>query len=433
MQSPTRSGAAAEAAYPELFHAQYHTALALRDAEGRLLGEGNSPRHLVDTAEIEWGPSRYPGSRYRHTKPINASALKQLTRHWDDLLVLVASARSEFILRYGSEGPLSASELWRFSRFTVTIPNYLTNRRDDPVAPDRIPTIASVAFKSIAGIFIIAADMFFRLIDLEKTFTPDDLIVYADDHGLFEGASGVCAGPPTKMKDLLTLVVTGSASPGPHPDALSALVGDVDSFFGYALLYTKLEFTKQVAAFALQERLADLYRTIKSSPDLRTTRLGEGIVSGLNEAIGGHRLQRRLLEQQGFRKQLVATLENELRRLEWSPSIGVEQAPQQPPPALRADDVLASVDQPPGGPERHLLALAAEALVDCVTLEKDALGRLQAICDGINGVLERPVGAVQLDHADVVRAIGGTPTRALAAHLGVSAGYDSGSAWVRHS
>ncbi len=432
MQPPARSGAAAETAYPELFHAQYATALALHDTEGRLLGEGNSPRHLVDTAEIEWRPSRYPGSRYRHTKPINASALKQLTRYWDDLLVLVASARSEFVLRYRIEDPLSASELWRFSRFTVTIPNYLTNRRKDPVAPDRIPAIASVAFKSIAGIFIVAADMFFRLIDLDKTFTPDDLIVYADDHGLLEGASGVCAGPPTKMEDLLTLVVSGPPSPARHPDALADLVGDVDSFFGYALLYTRLEFTKQVTAFALQERVADLYRTIKTSPELRTTLLGEGIVSELDDAIVGHRLQRRLLEQEGYRKQLGTTLENELRRLEWSPSTGVEQAPQ-PQPALSADDVLASVGQPSGSSERHLLALAAEALVDCVTLEKDALGRLQAICDRINHVLDRPIAAVELDHADVVRAVGGTPTQMLAARLGVTAGYDSGSAWVRRA
>lgn len=235
--------------YRELLHPQYPSALRLRDAEGRLLGEGNAPRQLVEREHIEWRPSRYPGSRYRHPKPINASALKQLTRHWDALLELVPATRAGFVRRYGLDGPLAIADLWRFSRFTVTMPNYLVVRDAEPVPP-----VVAVAFKSVAGIFIVAADMSLRDVELEAVLTPAEIVEYADDRGLFGGATGVCAGPPHLMRALLQAVVSGRGDAG--EGALEGVVGDTETFFRYAALYTKLEFTKQLAVCELQDPAA---------------------------------------------------------------------------------------------------------------------------------------------------------------------------------
>lgn len=409
----------------ELFDAQYPAALKLRDEEGRLLGEGNAPRDLVETTEIDWRMSRYPGSRYRHSKPINLSALKQLTRNWDDLLDFVAALRHAYVVRYRVDGRLSGSDLWRYSRYAVTVPNYLINRPRDPVRTDQVPALVSVAFKSTAGIFIVAADMFFREVDLERAFISDEVVDYADDHGLFEGASGVCAGPPQIMRDLLGAVV-GETRPRHDDEPVASLVGDVEHFFRYGALYTKLEFTKQVAAFELQERAAETYRTIKGSSELAATRLGSALVSEIDGVAGGHRLQRRLLTNEGLRNRLISTLERESRRLEyWKEDGRTDESLRDAALACderidRVDNLVARSPQLEGDVGR----LVAEMLVDCALLEQTALLRLGGIASEMNDTMERAAPPVDLDHTHVLALLGAPPIDNLADRLGIGVGDD---------
>ncbi|MDQ3953226.1 MAG: hypothetical protein M3279_09745 [Actinomycetota bacterium] len=360
-----------DAAFRELLHPQYPSALRLRDAEGRLLGEGNAPMHLVERENIEWRPSRYPGSRYRHPKPINASALKQLTRHWDAMLELVLATRSGFVRRYRLDGPLTVSRLWRFSRFSVTMPNYLSSggvRDAEPVAP-----AVAVAFKSIAGIFIVAADMSLRDVDLEEILTPDEIIEYADDHGLFGGALGVCAGPPHLMRSLLQAVVSGRGAAGEA--AVERVVGDAETFYRYAALYTKLEFTKQIAVCELQDRLARL----DPAP-----------------------------AAEGATARLVANLEQQLIELEW-------WTPERDPP-------LGTVVRPPRSPEPASdddEGRVAAAAADCAALEREALRRLSSIQRDIGDLLGRPRPSIQLGDEHVETILGSSVSRRLAQRLAV--------------
>ena len=359
-----------DAAYRELLHPQYPSALRLRDAEGRLLGEGNAPRHLVEREHIEWRPSRYPGSRYRHPKPINASALKQLTRHWDDLLELVLATRSGFVRRYRLDGPLTVSHLWTFSRFAVTMPNYLSSGGIRDAEP--VPPTVAVAFKSIAGIFIVAADMSLREVDLEEVLTPDEIIDYADERGLFGGALGVCAGPPHLMRALLQVVVSGRGAAGEA--ALERVVGDAETFFRYAALYTKLEFTKQIAVCELQDRLA----RVASAP-----------------------------AAEGATTTLVANLEQQLLELEW-------WTPERDPPLRTA--VRSPRSPEPASDDEGRLAAAA---TDCAALEKEALRRLSSIQRDIGDLLGRPRPSIRLGEEHVETILGVSFSRRLAQQLAV--------------
>ncbi|MDQ3913996.1 MAG: hypothetical protein M3323_01510 [Actinomycetota bacterium] len=379
-------------AYREVFHPQYPSALVLRDSEGRLLGEGNAPRDLVEKEHIEWRPSRYPGSRYRHPKPINASALKQLTRHWDDVLELVQATRAGFVRRYDLDGPLAVSHLWRFSRFTVTMPNYLANRQGGESA--RVPAVAAVAFKSIAGIFIVAADMSFRDADLDEVLTPDEIIGHADEHGLFGGAMGVCAGPPHLMRELLSAVVSGSGS-GTSEAPLERVVGDAEIFFRYAALYTKLEFTKQIAVCEVQGRVARMYSalTSKEAPD---SDIGRAVVADV-DAAATHAPAR-----------LIAILEQQLRELEWW-ATGAE------PPL---DEVLRHADAAGrGDPSLGGESVVAGAAADCAALEKEALRRLSSIQRDIGDLLGRPSPPRELREEDATAILGPSVSRRLARHL----------------
>jgi hypothetical protein len=56
-----------------------------RDAEGRPIREGRTPPELLAEGEIEYRPCPYTGSRYLNERPMNVSALRQTSAHWDEI------------------------------------------------------------------------------------------------------------------------------------------------------------------------------------------------------------------------------------------------------------------------------------------------------------------------------------------------------------
>ncbi len=204
--------------------------------------------------------------------------------------------------------------------------------------------------------------MSLREADLEEVLTPDEIIEYADDHGLFGGALGVCAGPPHLMRALLQAVVSGRGAAGEA--ALERVVGDAETFFRYAALYTKLEFTKQVAVCELQDRLA---------------RLGPAFAA------------------EGAMARLVANLEQQLLELEW-------WTPERDPP-LRTAARASHSSEPAWDVDEGPVAAAA---TDCAALEKEALRRLSSIQRDIGDLVGRPRPSIQLGDEHVKTILGRT-------------------------
>ena len=57
-----------------------------RDNENRLLGENKVPFEFHTDVPMELLECPYTGSRHKHFKPMNISALKQINSHWTEIL-----------------------------------------------------------------------------------------------------------------------------------------------------------------------------------------------------------------------------------------------------------------------------------------------------------------------------------------------------------
>src|SRR5688572_19705531 len=94
----------------------YHEALALRDVDGRPLGESNAPEACRLGVELEWRACPYDDSRARVPgAKINVSALRQLTRRFRSLLGAVGLLRDAYARRTGCAA-WTLPHLWTLGR-----------------------------------------------------------------------------------------------------------------------------------------------------------------------------------------------------------------------------------------------------------------------------------------------------------------------------
>jgi hypothetical protein len=234
--------------YPEFLRSPVRCGKALRDNEGRPLGEGNSPPEIFSTVVTEWRSCPYPGSRHKNRKPMNVAALKQVLQNWDELAGFMLSFRSEFISRWGSQ-ELNASDLWTLTFMASMLPHYLTTRKSCPVPDGQLPVTVAAAFKVLLGVFQTMGHMTFTRVaagkPLDVNLLPEDILAHADANGIFESVAGVCAAPPELIKRFLS-VLDGHAEADQSAFNLQRLLEDTGEFFAYAAAATQLELAKCV-------------------------------------------------------------------------------------------------------------------------------------------------------------------------------------------
>src|SRR5436309_10642955 len=60
--------------------------IGFRDEEGRPLAENKVPPNRREDVPMELTECPYSGSRHRHFKPMNVTALKQMINHWPEVI-----------------------------------------------------------------------------------------------------------------------------------------------------------------------------------------------------------------------------------------------------------------------------------------------------------------------------------------------------------
>ncbi|HMG23091.1 MAG TPA: hypothetical protein VK607_17265, partial [Kofleriaceae bacterium] len=92
-----------------------------RDDEGRPLREGRTPAEHLATDDIEYRPCPYPGSRQAGGRPMNVSALRQTSAHWDEIIEALGFLRTAYAEARGGYGP-DVMDLWRVSQLGSALP-----------------------------------------------------------------------------------------------------------------------------------------------------------------------------------------------------------------------------------------------------------------------------------------------------------------------
>src|SRR5690349_13823480 len=97
--------------------------IGFRDEEGRLLAENKAPLELRSEISTELSECPYTGSRYRHYKPMNVSALRQMVNHWP-LLSSVFNALREFCVSQKGANTITLLDLFKLTVAGYMVPSY---------------------------------------------------------------------------------------------------------------------------------------------------------------------------------------------------------------------------------------------------------------------------------------------------------------------
>jgi hypothetical protein len=207
--------------------------LSMRDTEGRPLGEAKAPLERRAGVALELRTCPYADSRHNHARPMNVSALKQMTAHWEEALGGVALLRSLYRAEVRQE-PMRLIDVWRVAGLTSAVADFAFLRAWEPVADGAMSLAGAVLYKVPLGISLTTSAMWADgALHFDAVVDADALYDYADRHGHFVGAHQVCAGPVAMVKEVLRLMIDGTGPQG-DPAPTAALIGDRSRFLHFA-------------------------------------------------------------------------------------------------------------------------------------------------------------------------------------------------------
>jgi hypothetical protein len=236
------------------------------DSDGRQVGENN----VVDGLYLDFPTERrlcnYAGSRYHAEAPINATALKHMTRRWPELMSLTAQFRAHFLGRFGKlEKPLRAGDVHFLAVSMLSSVGYVLVRGENPVPNGQLDAGLAASFRLIDGVRIVTTALMRDTAgqqSCDRLLTGKAIADYAERHLLYLERHGVCAGPQILIEEYMAVLVDGAPAPIDVQPDIRARIGDLDTAIDYALHGVRLESIVRTYGSAqgiLHERLKDAF------------------------------------------------------------------------------------------------------------------------------------------------------------------------------
>ncbi len=183
-----------------------------RDDEGRLLREGRTPPELRLPDDIEYKACPYAGGRHQHARPMNVSALRQTSAHWDEICNALAVVRSGYAAaRPIAPAGLDVIDLWRISQLGSSLPWFFLFRRGE------IPAYVAALAKATQGVGIWTQNMLVRTLTARwqpPVFDAATMAADAEASGTLIGATEVCSGSDKMLARFFEAYVDGSSGSG---------------------------------------------------------------------------------------------------------------------------------------------------------------------------------------------------------------------------
>jgi hypothetical protein len=211
------------------------------DTEGRFLGEQRAVRPSDGTVpEMRLKTCPYAGSRHHHPRPMNISALQQITAHWPSVLDGMAVLRGRAL----ATEEVALDDIYRIVRTATLLPAYLTRRRHEPVGvlDPRIATLYKVAIGYVGLVQRMGFDLVLGEGDVLPTATVAEIMEEAESNEHFIGPAQVCAGPANMVREVLEVIVRGDRRVEANPWTVEPI--EIDRAFEYANRVMQLELTK---------------------------------------------------------------------------------------------------------------------------------------------------------------------------------------------
>jgi hypothetical protein len=226
-----------------------------RDDEGRPLREGRTPPEYQQPGEIEYRPCPYPGSRQVAGRPMNVSALRQTSAHWDDITGALGVLRAAYAGARGGHGP-DILDLWRVSQLGSALPWFHV------LAGQPLPAYAAALSKATLGTGILAQRLLLRMLAeawMPPPLTARALAELAESTGTLVGHSEVCSAPDRMIARFLEILVgePDAASAADRP-ALQPLIAARDRVLGFGASYCAFKLAMWVYYLARRFLYADL-------------------------------------------------------------------------------------------------------------------------------------------------------------------------------
>lgn len=243
-----------------------------RDNENRLLGENKVPFEFHTDVPMELVECPYSGSRHKHFKPMNVSALKQINNHWSEILNTFTCLRS-FHISQKQNTQIRLLDLYKLAIAGYLMPSYLFYRSKNAFADGELPAFVATTHKAALGLVNAAQVMLTKRLVMgryNKTVVIDaeSFYLFAENEKLFIGPWEVCAGTPNQIKEILKLLSSDQVD----KSAQIALIPNLESYFHYITQAEKVvlldNFFPIIFYFSLPEnKLTSLFKILYSQEE----------------------------------------------------------------------------------------------------------------------------------------------------------------------
>lgn len=368
-------------------------ARAALDEAGRQVGENNVAERLRVDVPTEWAVCRYAGSRNAHRCPMNVTALRKVNREWGDTMATLLELRARLVVALAPEAArLTLGQTHLLAMLSLTWSGYLMVRARAPVENGALPSVASSLFMLADGVRMTTAHIFYAGAQVRRAdehVEPAELARVADREQLLVTDTGVCAGPPGKIDELLGLVVDGGIAEGTSQLGAST---DVDELLAYAAPAIRAALVGRVLVHETRRRRQALAVELGSGP---ATELVHGLADdGIAWTITPE-------QQHAFERSIVA-LSAEAGRLsarerDHAPALETLWRPAPPSEADDIDRGFAATSARWRALPAALRRTTAAHLADERAMKRAAAELLTALQRRINCALDRTGEAAIVD------------------------------------
>ena len=215
---------------------------------GRQIGEDNAGPYLYN----EPSNNQYEECKFRDSRrglPMNVTNLRLVMPYAADAYQLTTRLREQYIEhRELKSKRFNLIQAYLFSKFAVSIPAYLTRRREKPVPDGKLPALETAFFMLGTAPFMMVRQLMVRgdPTPLERQpMSAERLYQLANACGvLISTRTCACPASPKLIREFFDVIMNGSFNgPVDSPDVgrVFESLGDWGRFYRYAQATSRLE------------------------------------------------------------------------------------------------------------------------------------------------------------------------------------------------